>query len=66
MLVAELQELEEVKNLLAKGQQVGVLTFGEIATAVSEVDVDEGDIEELYGHLAVSYTHLTLPTNREV
>ena len=51
MLVAELQELEEVKNLLAKGQQVGVLTFGEIATAVSEVDVDEGDIEELYGHL---------------
>jgi RNA polymerase primary sigma factor len=51
MLVAELQELEEVKNLLTKGQQVGVLTFGEIATAVSEVDVDEGDIEELYGHL---------------
>jgi RNA polymerase primary sigma factor len=51
MLVTELQELEEVKNLLAKGQQVGVLSFGEIATAVSEVDVDEGDIEELYGHL---------------
>ena len=51
MLVAELQELEEVKNLLTKGQQVGVLSFGEIATAVSEVDVDEGDIEELYGHL---------------
>jgi RNA polymerase primary sigma factor len=51
MHVAELQELEEVKNLLAKGQQVGVLTFGEIASAVSEVDVDEGDIEELYGHL---------------
>ena len=51
MLVAELQELEEVKNLLTKGQQVGVLTFGEIATAVAEVDVDEGDIEELYGHL---------------
>ena len=51
MLVAELQELEEVKNLLTKGQQVGVITFGEIATAVSEVDVDEGDIEELYGHL---------------
>ena len=32
MLVAELQELEEVKNLLTKGQQVGVLSFGEIAT----------------------------------
>ncbi len=51
MLVTELQELDEVKNLLTKGQQVGVLTFGEIATAVAEVDVDEGDIEELYGHL---------------
>ncbi|MGI8726200.1 MAG: sigma-70 family RNA polymerase sigma factor [Solirubrobacterales bacterium] len=51
MLVAELQELEEVKNLLTRGQQLGVLTFGEIAGAVAEVDVDEGDIEELYGHL---------------
>ncbi|MBA2522578.1 MAG: sigma-70 family RNA polymerase sigma factor [Solirubrobacterales bacterium] len=54
MLVTELQELEEVKNLLSKGQQVGVLSFGEIATAVAEVDVDEGDIEELYGHLEKS------------
>src|ERR671916_58929 len=51
MLVTELQELEEVKVLLQKGQQVGVLSFGEVATAVSEVDVDEGDIEELYGHI---------------
>ncbi len=51
MLVAELQELEEVKNLVAKGQQVGVLNFGEVAAAIAEVDVDESDIEELYGHL---------------
>ena len=51
MLVAELQELEEVKNLVTKGQQLGVLTFGEVATAVSEVELDESDIEELYGHL---------------
>ena len=50
MLVAELQELEEVKTLLTKGQQVGVLAYGEVASALSEVDVDEGDIEELYGH----------------
>jgi RNA polymerase primary sigma factor len=48
--IAELQELEEVKTLLAKGQQEGVLSFGEVASALSEVDVDEGDIEELYGH----------------
>ncbi len=28
-----------------------MLTFGEVASAVSEVDVDESDIEELYGYL---------------
>ncbi len=54
MLVTELQELEEVKGLLQKGQQLGVLSYGEIATAVAEVDVDEGDIEELYGHIEKS------------
>ena len=51
MLVAELQELEEVKSLLAKGQQEGVVAYGEVAKALSEVEVDEGDIEELYGYL---------------
>ena len=49
MLITELQELEEVKNLVTKGQAVGVVTYGEIAGALAEVDVDEGDIEELYG-----------------
>ena len=47
MSVAELQELEEIKGLLAKGQQVGVLTHSEIAQALSELDVDEADVEEL-------------------
>ncbi len=47
MSVAELQELEEIKGLLAKGQQVGVLTHAEIASAISELDVDEADVEEL-------------------
>src|SRR5213083_1156886 len=47
MSVVELQELEEIKGLLAKGQQVGVLTHAEIATALSELDVDEVDVEEL-------------------
>jgi RNA polymerase primary sigma factor len=51
MLVAELQELEEVKGLVTKGQQLGVLTFGDVASAVSEVDLDESDVEDLYGHL---------------
>jgi len=47
MSVAELQELEEVKGLLAKGQQLGVLTFAEIKAAVSELDLDDGDVEDL-------------------
>ena len=54
MLVAELQELEEVKTLITKGQQLGVLTFGDVGAAVSEVDLDESDIEDLYGHLEKS------------
>ena len=36
MSVAELQELEAVKLLVAKGQQTGTLTFAEVATALSE------------------------------
>jgi len=51
MLVAELQELEEVKALVDRGQQLGVLTFGDVATAVAEVDLDESDVEDLYGHI---------------
>ncbi len=48
MSVAELQELEEVKNLLARGQELGVLTYAEITQALSELDVDEADVEELH------------------
>src|ERR671937_289018 len=50
MSVAELQELEEVKLLITKGQATGVQTYAEVATALAEVDLDETDIEEL--HLA--------------
>jgi RNA polymerase primary sigma factor len=49
MSVAELQELEEVKGLITRGQQVGVLTYAEIQGAVSELDLDEADLEELHG-----------------
>jgi RNA polymerase primary sigma factor len=49
MSVAELQELEEVKGLVTRGQQVGVLTFAEIATATADLDLDETDVEELHG-----------------
>src|SRR4051795_9255168 len=58
MSVVDLQELEEVKTLLHKGQQVGVLTFAEIQTALSEIDLDESDIEELHGFLEKSEIEL--------
>ena len=51
MSVADLQELEEIKGLVNRGQQLGVLTYSEIAGAVSELDLDEADVEELHGFL---------------
>ena len=52
MLQTELHELDEIKGLVTKGQQQGVLTFAEVADAVSEIDLEEeGDVEELYGYL---------------
>jgi RNA polymerase primary sigma factor len=48
MTVAELRELDEVKGLVARGQQLGVLTYSEIATATAELAVDEVEIEELH------------------
>jgi RNA polymerase primary sigma factor len=58
MSVAELQELEEIKGLLAKGQLTGVLTYAEIAGAVAEIDLDEADVEELHGYLERSEIEL--------
>jgi RNA polymerase primary sigma factor len=49
MSVADVQELEEVRGLIRRGQQVGVLTFAEIGTATAELGLDEGDVEELHG-----------------
>src|SRR5215216_2540976 len=40
MSVADLQELEEVKLLVVKGQATGVLTYAEVATALAEVELD--------------------------
>src|ERR1700753_4114394 len=51
MSVAELQELEEIKGRINRGQQLGVLTYAEISGAVSELDLDEADVEELHGFL---------------
>ena len=49
MSVADLQELEEVKGLIARGLRVGVLTYAEIATATADVGLEEADVEELHG-----------------
>jgi RNA polymerase primary sigma factor len=58
MSVGELQELEEVKLLLTRGQATGVLTYAEVATALAEVELDEGDVEELHGYLEKSEIEL--------
>src|ERR1039458_7794435 len=49
MSVAELRELDEVKGLITRGQQVGVLTYAEIAAATGELGLDDTDVEELHG-----------------
>ena len=51
MSVADLEELEEVKGLIARGGRVGVLTYAEVATATAELVLEEADVEELHGLL---------------
>jgi RNA polymerase primary sigma factor len=46
---ADLQELEEVRGLIARGLQAGVLTYGEIASATAELGLEESELEELHG-----------------
>ena len=49
--LADLQELDEIKGLVARGQQLGVLTYAEVAGAIGELDLDEADVEEFHGFL---------------
>ena len=58
MSVADLQELDEVKGLIARGLQVGVLTYAEVATVTAEVGLEESDIEDLHGLLEGSEIEL--------
>ena len=51
MSLADLQELDEIKGLVDRGRQLGVLTYAEVAGAVSELDLDDADVEELHGFL---------------
>src|SRR5437764_14248981 len=58
LTVGELHELDEVKLLVAKGQDAGILTFGQVATALAEVELEEGDIEEI--HLVLERAEIEL------
>src|SRR5438309_1054759 len=58
MTVGELHELDEVKMLVARGQEAGLLTFGQIATALAEIELEEGDIEEI--HLVLERAEIEL------
>jgi RNA polymerase primary sigma factor len=49
MSVTELSEHDEIKDLIARGQQVGVLTYTEVAGATAELELDDGDVAELQG-----------------
>jgi RNA polymerase primary sigma factor len=44
----DLKELEEVKGLIARGLEIGVLTYAEIATATAELDLEDADVEVLH------------------
>ncbi|HJS92707.1 MAG TPA: sigma-70 family RNA polymerase sigma factor [Solirubrobacteraceae bacterium] len=46
---ADLQELEEIRGLIARGLQIGVLTHAEIASATAELGLEDTDVEELHG-----------------
>jgi RNA polymerase primary sigma factor len=58
MSAADLHELEEVRGLIARGLQFGVLTYAEIATAIAELGLEDIDIEELHGILERSEIEL--------
>ena len=48
MSETDLEGLEEVKDLIARGLHVGVLTHAEVATATAELGLEEVDVEELH------------------
>jgi RNA polymerase primary sigma factor len=51
MSVAELPDCDEVKGLIARGRQVGMLTYAEIMDATADLDLDDADIEALHAML---------------
>src|SRR3712207_5652455 len=48
---ASIVDLDELKPLIAEGQEKGVLTFEQIALALEEVEVTKEQVQELHGYL---------------
>ncbi|MEA2277902.1 MAG: polymerase primary sigma factor [Solirubrobacteraceae bacterium] len=48
---APIWELDELRQLIADGQERGVLTFEQIATTLEEVEVTKEQVHELHQHL---------------
>jgi RNA polymerase primary sigma factor len=51
MSAVELSEREEIGSLIEDGRNVGVLAYAEVAKAVSDLGLDEADIEKLHSLL---------------
>src|SRR4051795_5742115 len=48
---ASITEIDELSPLIAEGPERGVLTVGEIATALEEVEVSKEQVTELHAYL---------------
>jgi RNA polymerase primary sigma factor len=48
---APIAELDELRPLIAEGQERGFLTFDQIATCLEEIDATKEQIQELHGYL---------------
>jgi RNA polymerase primary sigma factor len=48
---APIWELDELRQMIADGQERGVLTFEQIATTLEEVEVTKEQVQELHQHL---------------
>src|SRR5258708_13228619 len=48
---APIAELDELRPLIAEGQERGFLTFGQIATCLEEIDVTKEQVQELHPYL---------------
>ncbi|MDX6666416.1 MAG: polymerase primary sigma factor, partial [Solirubrobacteraceae bacterium] len=48
---APIHQLDELRSLIAEGQEKGSLTFERIAACLEEVEVTKEQVQELHAHL---------------